>query len=257
MADEAEELGIEQGLLGAILGASVDDDAARIMGVYEKAGVRPEWFTSFETKHLWECIADEWKKHRTVDAFGLAQRYGKDGAKVVADMVANPAEPIHAEYYAEKMREREIYKRLFKACRDTLQETKPETAAQKTEELAAKIEVPAENLAATVRRYNEIAASGDDVDFGKRARLLTSIEKAPFYALKWGPQLLDVFGGAQINTSLQVLGPDSKVIPGLYATGNTAGGMYAVDYPLLLNGNSYGRALAYAMQLGDVLAKPE
>ena len=30
--------------------------------------------------------------------------------------------------------------------------------------------------------------------------------------------------------------------------------MYAVDYPLLLNGNSYGRALAYAVQLGDVLA---
>jgi len=26
-----------------------------------------------------------------------------------------------------------------------------------------------------------------------------------------------------------------------------------VDYPLLLNGNSYGRALAYACQLGDVL----
>lgn len=150
MADEAEELGIEQGLLGAILGASVDGDAARIMGVYEKAGVRPEWFTSFETKHLWECIADEWKKHRTVDAFGLAQRYGKDGAKVVADMVANQAEPIHAEYYAEKMREREVYKRLFKACRDTLQETKPETAAQKTEELASKL-----------REIQDFAAGGD------------------------------------------------------------------------------------------------
>jgi predicted oxidoreductase len=48
-----------------------------------------------------------------------------------------------------------------------------------------------------------------------------------------------------------VLGTDGQPIPGFYATGNAAGGMYAVDYPLLLNGNSYGRALAYAMQLTD------
>ena len=129
--------------------------------------------------------------------------------------------------------------------------------ADTLEELAEQIEVPVENLLKTVKRYNEIVAMGDDVDFGKRSRLLTSVEKAPFYALKWGPQLLDVFGGAQITTDLEVLGPDCKVIPGFYATGNAAGGMYAVDYPLLLNGNSYGRALAYAMQLGDVLSRPE
>ena len=92
------------------------------------------------------------------------------------------------------------------------------------------------------------------MDFGKRTRLLTSIEKAPFYAIKWGPMLLDVFGGAQVDVRLNVIGADSNNIPGLYAVGNAAGGMYAVDYPLLLNGNSYGRALAYAMQLADVLS---
>ena len=42
---------------------------------------------------------------------------------------------------------------------------------------------------------------------------------------------------------------------GFYAVGNAAGGMYAVDYPLLLNGNSYGRALAYAMQIADTLSE--
>ncbi len=119
------------------------------------------------------------------------------------------------------------------------------------------MEVPADNLIATVKRYNEIVALGDDIDFGKRSRLLTSVEKAPFYAFKWGPQLLDVFGGAQIDTNLNVIGADARNIPGLYAVGNVAGGMYAVDYPLLLNGNSYGRALAYAMQLADVLCQPE
>ena len=62
-----------------------------------------------------------------------------------------------------------------------------------------------------------------------------------------------VFGGALINANLNVIGSDSNPIPGLYAVGNAAGGMYAVDYPLLLNGNSYGRALAYCMQLADSL----
>jgi succinate dehydrogenase/fumarate reductase flavoprotein subunit len=126
--------------------------------------------------------------------------------------------------------------------------------ADTLEELAEKMEVPFDNLKATVERYNAIVASGDDTDFGKHSRLLTSVEKPPYYALKWGPVLLDVFGGAQVDKTLNVIGADSKNIPGLYAVGNAAGGMYAVDYPLLLNGNSYGRALAYAMQLGDVLS---
>lgn len=122
-------------------------------------------------------------------------------------------------------------------------------------ELAELMGVPADELEKTVTRYNELVAAGDDTDFGKRSEMLTSITKAPFYALKWGPALLDVFGGAITDVRLNVLGTDSRPIPGLYAVGNAAGGMYAVDYPLLLNGNSYGRALAYAMQLADSLCE--
>ena len=127
-------------------------------------------------------------------------------------------------------------------------------SADTLEGLAEKMGVPADNLVATVKRYNDLVAQGDDTDFGKRAIMLTPIVKPPFYALRWGPSLLDIFGGALINSDLCVLDTEGKAIPGLYAVGNVAGGMYAVDYPLLLNGNSYGRALAYAMQLGDVLS---
>ncbi|MDR0446701.1 MAG: FAD-binding protein, partial [Oscillospiraceae bacterium] len=127
--------------------------------------------------------------------------------------------------------------------------------ADTIEELAEKIEIPADTLKQTIARYNEIVASGDDTDFGKRREMLTSITKPPYYALKWGPSLLDVFGGALTDKRLCVLDANHDPIPGLYAVGNAAGGMYAVDYPLLLNGNSYGRALAYALQLADTLAK--
>ena len=84
-------------------------------------------------------------------------------------------------------------------------------------------------------------------------RITVACKRSCFTALRWGPSLLDIFGGALINKDLNVIGADSNPIPGLYAVGNAAGGMYAVDYPLLLNGNSYGRALAYCMQLADVL----
>lgn len=127
--------------------------------------------------------------------------------------------------------------------------------AASIEALAEMINVPKENLAKTVRRYNTLVKNGTDTDFGKRSELLTTIENPPFFALKWGPALLDVFGGALTDERLNVLGSDSNPIPGLYAVGNAAGGMYAIDYPLLLNGNSYGRALAYMMQLADSLTE--
>jgi succinate dehydrogenase/fumarate reductase flavoprotein subunit len=127
--------------------------------------------------------------------------------------------------------------------------------ADSLEALAQRMDVPAQTFCETVARYNDLVAAGDDVDFGKRSALLTPIVKPPFYALKWGPALLDVFGGALTDARLNVLDADGRPIPGLYAVGNAAGGMYAVDYPLLLNGNSYGRALAYAMQVADSILK--
>ena len=77
---------------------------------------------------------------------------------------------------------------------------------------------------------------------------------APFYAVKMGASLLDVMGGCLTNTDQNVLDAEYRPIPGLYAIGNCCGGMYGVDYPLLLNGNSYGRAFSYALNLGQVLS---
>jgi hypothetical protein len=42
--------------------------------------------------------------------------------------------------------------------------------------------VPADELAATVERYNELFDQQDDPDYGKRKELLTPIIKPPFYA---------------------------------------------------------------------------
>ena len=129
--------------------------------------------------------------------------------------------------------------------------------ADTLEELAEKMGVPADNFIATVTRYNEQCRNGADMDYHKRAELMISIDKPPFYALKFGPSLLNVFGGFLTDTKLRVLDKEHDPVPGLYATGMVAGGMYGVDYPLLFSGNSHGRCITWGLIVGETLAAGE
>ncbi len=129
--------------------------------------------------------------------------------------------------------------------------------ADTIEELAEKIGVPAEQLVATVERYNEICAAGNDEDFCKRSELLFPIDTPPYYASKVGAVLLEVVGGAKIDTNLQCLDAQGNPIAGLYAIGNAGGDSYAVDYPINVPGNSHGRALTQGYLVGRKLAGVE
>ncbi len=129
--------------------------------------------------------------------------------------------------------------------------------ADTIEELAEKIGVPAEQLVATVERYNEVCASGTDTDFCKRPELLFPCDTPPYYASKVGAVLLEVVGGAKIDTNLQCLDAQGEPIPGLYAIGNAGGDSYAVDYPINVPGNSHGRALTQGYLVGRKLAGVE
>jgi fumarate reductase flavoprotein subunit len=63
--------------------------------------------------------------------------------------------------------------------------------------------------------------------------------------------MLAVAGGLLVNTRLQVEDKDQNPIPGLYAVGNVAGGLYGVDYPTIIPGNSHGRAVAWGYLAGS------
>lgn len=115
--------------------------------------------------------------------------------------------------------------------------------ADTLEELADLIGVDKTNFINTVNKYNEMARAGEDTEFHKRKELLTTIEKPPFYALKFGPAMLVIPGGLEISENYEVVDDNKKPIPGLYAIGNVAGGRYGVDYPVCINGNSHGSAL--------------
>jgi len=127
--------------------------------------------------------------------------------------------------------------------------------ADTPEELAEKMGVDPKGFAETLSNYNRMCAEGRDTEFGKRPELLIPIDKPPYIARQYGPALLSVVGGVKVDTAMRVLKEDGSAIPGLYAIGNTAGGRYGVDYPMLLPGNSHGTALTFGYLLGRALAE--
>ena len=100
-------------------------------------------------------------------------------------------------------------------------------------------------LAAEIARYNELCEKGVDEDFGKDAVRMASITKPPFYASRVAAGvMLTCMGGLTVDpVSLNVVDADYKPIPGLYAAGNTMGGMFVQDCPVSNGGNTHGKAL--------------
>ncbi len=129
--------------------------------------------------------------------------------------------------------------------------------ADSPEALAEQIGVPAEAFAETLREYNEMCCAGKDRQFGKRKELLMPLDKPPYLAIKFGPAVLAVAGGLRVDGNCAVLDAEGEPVPGLYAIGNTMGGRYGVDYPMVIPGTSHGTALTYGWMLGELLAGRE
>jgi 3-oxosteroid 1-dehydrogenase len=104
-------------------------------------------------------------------------------------------------------------------------------------ELAERIGVPAEQLVATVERFNTFATAGRDDDIGRgdsaydryygdpRNRPnpnLGELQVAPFYAVKLVPGDLGTKGGLATDVAGRVLDEDGAVVAGLYAAGNVS-----------------------------------
>jgi fumarate reductase flavoprotein subunit len=111
-------------------------------------------------------------------------------------------------------------------------------------ELAAAIRVNPATLENTVARYNQACDKKHDDLFLKAARYLEPVRKPPFYAMVCDrPEYYVTLGGASINANCQVLDSNNNVIPGLYAVGNDAGGMWIGCYNPYMSGGCLGFAL--------------
>jgi succinate dehydrogenase/fumarate reductase flavoprotein subunit len=94
------------------------------------------------------------------------------------------------------------------------------------EEMSAALGLPSGSLEATLARYNEYAARGEDPDFGKHPDWLTPQDAGPWGAfdLTLGHALYAGFtlGGLDVSADGEVRREDGSMIPGLYAAGACA-----------------------------------
>lgn len=109
-------------------------------------------------------------------------------------------------------------------------------------ELAGKIGVPADALVKTHADYNRYAVNGHDPDFFKEGQWMRPINTGSYYALKIRPYYFCTLGGLRIDTGMHVLDKNDKPIPGLYAAGTDAGGLYGDTYTTWTSGHAFGFA---------------
>ena len=116
------------------------------------------------------------------------------------------------------------------------------------EEAAKNAGLPADEVVATVKRYNDsIATTGKDAEFGRST--LTGgygkpvkIEKAPFYIMPATAVLIATYCGLRINDQAQVIDVFGEPIKHLYAAGEITGGVHGAAY---MTGTAWGKAMAF------------
>ena len=120
------------------------------------------------------------------------------------------------------------------------------------EEAAAAAGINADNLKATVEKYNGFVAKGSDDDFGRAATYLTkTIGEGPYYIVEQKPRFATTMGGLVINTSMQVLNESGEPISGLYAAGENCGQVMGDDSP---SGANNAWALTSGKLAADAIA---
>ena len=124
--------------------------------------------------------------------------------------------------------------------------------ADSVEELATKIGVNPAVLKATIDEYNQSCEKHYDELFAKDSKYLWPIKGPKYYAIKARTVFLGTMGGIKINEKTEVVDKKETVIPGLYAAGYDAGGMYGDSYPIK---TSSGLASAFALNSGRIAGK--
>ena len=176
----------------------------------------------------------------TVCTQAIIDRYIDEGPDVGVGVYVNAGSPLTklADQLADAMEDEESAPYIFKA--DTV------------EELAQAAGLGPEKLAATVEAYNEMCAAGADTRFSKPAEYMRALEEGPFYAFEVFNGYFTTVGGIKVTPQTEVLDDTNTVIPGLYAGGSDAGGLYGDTYDV---GIAAGSQASWAINSGRLAAK--
>jgi succinate dehydrogenase/fumarate reductase flavoprotein subunit len=124
--------------------------------------------------------------------------------------------------------------------------------------MEAALGIPEGNLAATLDRYNEYAAAGEDPDFHKQPEFLAAQDNGPWAAfdMSLGRAMYSGFtmGGLAVTIDGQVLTDAGSVIPGLYAAGACASNI-AQDGKGYASGTQLGEGSFFGRRAGAHAAR--
>lgn len=140
-------------------------------------------------------------------------------------------------------------------------------SAPTIEALAAKAGIDPGNLAETLRRFNDNAATGKDPDFGRGETAynrfqgdashapnpcLAPLSKPPYFAVRIRPGDIGTFEGLMTDPDARVLDRGGKPLPGLFAAGNDVRSLMCGAYPG--GGITLGPALVFGFIAGRAAA---
>ena len=125
--------------------------------------------------------------------------------------------------------------------------------ADTIEDLAQAIGVPVDKFKATIARYNDLCALGEDPDFSKVSNCLNTVETPPYYASLVKCAVLVVIFGLNVDSHARVCNEYDEPIDGLYAIGNVMGNMFTDSYPYLVPGISHGRCVTFGRKLAQAI----
>ncbi len=96
-------------------------------------------------------------------------------------------------------------------------------------DLASAYGMPAQQLEATLNRYNQGVKEGERDEFGKLLEGAQQLDKPPFYAIRLWPKVHYTPGGLGINSDAQVVDLRGRPIPHLFAAGEVCGGIHGAS----------------------------
>lgn len=110
------------------------------------------------------------------------------------------------------------------------------------EELAEQMGVPTDAFVETMAAYNEACERGVDEAYFKKPQYLRALVEPPFYGIPLATGTMGSAGGIKVNGDMQVITSDGDAIPGLYAVGLDATGLYGDSYNMEIPGCANGFA---------------
>ena len=124
--------------------------------------------------------------------------------------------------------------------------------ADSIEELAGKLGIDTTVLKSTIEEYNRFCEKKHDDLFAKDPKYLRPLKGPKFYTVKAHTVTLGTMGGIKINQNTEVIDKKENVIPGLYAVGLDAGGMYGDSYHMSV---ASGSSVGFAFNSGRIAGK--